>query len=1191
MPLSGYTLLSPLGAGRDGVSYLVSRPGYEEPAELRRLDRGRIDPARWPALVRGFKILAMFEHPGILRVLAVGLDSEPPEFIVQARNLPRFIDATPTGDPIEMGRSIAGALVAAHQMGLVHGGLDPWTLFGDGTPLLQIDFSGTETSPPPELLDHLQSLRETFRAPEVVRGEEPTAASDLFSLGKLIEWLTEKGSCLVSNISLPPEILRALIAEDPDVRPSAAEASRQLATLKPKIEPVSQLSFEVGGANTSAPLFEDETHFFQASERFLGDMPVSPSLPTRQPMPKSLGRFQILNRLGSGGMGDVFRALDQADGTIVALKTLKSGLVEQPNNLKRFRKEARLLARVRNPYVTRLIEVNEDRGIHYLVLEYVEGVSLDRVLLEVHHLDEATALAVAADIARALADAHRLGIVHRDIKPANVLVVGSLGESSMGSGPRVKLSDFGLARESIERESMALTQSGMIVGTPTYMAPEQCSGGKVDARSDVYSLGATLFHLVAGRPPFEAETWHGLMSQHINDTSPSLRTFRNDASEGICRVVEKALAKSPDSRYPDASALLEDLERLLRGEPTALPLHPALPEAEPGRVLAFDFEWQLESPPQALWPFVSNTDRLDRALGFAPVRYSLNVDPELGVRRFLEGTTLGRREVGEELPYEWVEGRRLGVVRQYSHGPFKWVVSVVELAPRGTGTTLTHRLRIEPRGRLVRVASKWGVGRFLKKSLERVYHRIDASVSRKTQFGPAVDPFEAPPDLDESRKERLRKRLEQLHERGLDPDVVEALGDYLAMAPAPELARIRPIALATRLGLVENSVVEACLHAANVGLLILLWDLLCPICRIPSEIKASLTALTDHGRCEACQADYVLDFSNSVELIFRSHPEIREADTNTYCAAGPAHSPHVVAQVRLQPGERLELELSLETGAYKIRGPQLAWSLNMAVRPGAVTTRFNLDLAQGPQSGTEPILATGSQILGLSNNSERPVLARVERVAAREDALTAARASSFALFRELFPAEILAPGQLVSVSNVTLLLTGLDVSDANLYRTMGDARAFEVLHEQFRIINEIVRRESGAVVKSVAEGILAAFTDPDAALRAALSLPRALVVVEVTRHLRPRILIHSGPAMAATLNDHLDYFGTTVFEAGRALDAITGGSLVLTAPVASDPQVSRRLARVKLRGNLLANSRPFGPLLAFGWDEIMAIAQ
>src|SRR5207302_10107944 len=138
-----------------------------------------------------------------------------------------------------------------------------------------------------------------------------------------------------------------------------------------------------------------------------------------------------------------------------------------------------------------------------------------------------------------------------------------------------------------------------------------------------------------------------------------------------------------------------------------------------------------------------------------------------------------------------------------------------------------------------------------------------------------------------------------------------------------EVARIRPLALARRLRLDPEQVVAACLHGTREGLLVLLWDILCPVCRIPSEVKDTLRLLREHGRCEACNLDFDLDFANSVEMIFRAHPDVRTTELATYCIGGPAHSPHVVAQVRVAPGERMQLDLELPEGAYRMRGPQL----------------------------------------------------------------------------------------------------------------------------------------------------------------------------------------------------------------------------------------------------------------------------
>src|SRR5262249_1653105 len=148
------------------------------------------------------------------------------------------------------------------------------------------------------------------------------------------------------------------------------------------------------------------------------------------------------------------------------------------------------------------------------------------------------------------------------------------------------------------------------------------------ARADVYALGATLFRLLAGRPPFEATSALALIVMHRNDPLPPLQKFNPAASEGVCRVIDKAMAKKPEARYPDAGALLEDLGGRRRGEPSSIAVHPRLPACDPARVLAYDFAWELESSPEQLWPHVSNTERLNRAVGLSAVQFTARAEDD-----------------------------------------------------------------------------------------------------------------------------------------------------------------------------------------------------------------------------------------------------------------------------------------------------------------------------------------------------------------------------------------------------------------------------------------------------------------------------------------------------------------------------------------------------------------------------------
>lgn len=1160
MQYGRYRVLALLGAGPDGTCYRAE-DDCGSAVVLHDLRAARDQADLWPALVKRLRRLQLLAHPSVLRVLQISLESEPPFVVIEAGpeqslavacadKLPRS-----PGEVMLLGRQVAAALAQAHRLAVIHGNLSPATVWlRAGEP--RLDFSALRTQATAADPD----LQRLCQAPEVSAGVL-TPAADIYALGATLRWLL--GGCTASNqlgawTNPLGHFLQDLLQEQPDERPRAEEVVGFLGNL---LATPALTCGDIGASIASPKPTVEQTMVVQSEEA----RQQLPGLPREQP--QQLGRFRLLELLGQGGMGTVYRALDLADNSQVAVKVLRPELTRSPKAFRRFQREARILAELNNPYITTLIEVNEDHGICYIALEFVAGQNLGTWLDRQGPLRERDAIALAADVARALADAHERGIVHRDVKPENILLLEQADASW-----RVKLSDFGLARHVVESESLQVTQAGTLIGTPLYMSPEQCLGKPVGPPTDVYALGATLFHALAGRPPFVAPTAMALVGMHCNEPPPSLQKLRPELGEGVCQIVAKCLAKAAEARYPNAGALLADLERLLRGEPTLIEVHPRLPPCDAQQILNYDFSWELQASPTQLWPHVSNTERLNRAFGLSPVRFSNRPLTEGGSQRFGQINTFGMTITWQEHPFEWVEARRMGVLREYSQGPFKWLLSEVELQPQsGGGTRLRHRIRILPNGLLGRTIAAVEVGVKARRGLERVYRRIDAALTGRLGQTGFVDPFEEPDSLTPRQRQRLEQTLDRLSGHGINPAVIERLGDFLALAPPQEVARIRPLALARRLGLDPEQVVAACLHGVREGLLVMLWDILCPVCRIPAEVQQTLRRLQEHGRCEACNLDFELDFANSVEMIFRAHPDLRASDLGTYCVGGPAHSPHVVAQVRLAAGERLELHLQLGEGAYRLRGPQLPFSRDFRVQPGATPHRWDLSLRRGPLPELPRCLRPGSQLFALTNDADRELLVRIERTALRDDALTAARASALALFRELFPGETLAPGKLVSVARVTLLVTALDQAE-RLYREYGDAQAFTLVHEHFRLLESRIRQESGALVKTVGDGLVATFVETTAAVRAALDLQRVLCTHEKTRQLRLRVAVHHGPAMVTTLNDHLDYFGTTVHRAMELLNLASSGHLVLSQTVAADPQVNELLGERALRGELLAES-------------------
>jgi serine/threonine-protein kinase len=264
---------------------------------------------------------------------------------------------------------------------------------------------------------------------------------------------------------------------------------------------------------------------------------------------RNLGGYRLLRRLGSGGMADVYLAEQQSLSRQVAVKVLRPETTRHAGAVERFAQEARAAAALVHGNIVQIHEVACVDGLHYLAEEYVAGPTLKDWLLVRGPLDAPQALSVLSQVGSALAKSAQAGVVHRDIKPENLLVTPA-GE--------VKVADFGLAR--VIEEDLALTQQGMTLGTPLYMSPEQAAGRPVDVRSDLYSLGATAYHLLAGQPPFTAATSLALALAHQREQPLPLAAFRPELPAGLGRIVEQLLAKSPDARCGSPVELLRAVE-------------------------------------------------------------------------------------------------------------------------------------------------------------------------------------------------------------------------------------------------------------------------------------------------------------------------------------------------------------------------------------------------------------------------------------------------------------------------------------------------------------------------------------------------------------------------------------------------------------------------------------------------------
>jgi eukaryotic-like serine/threonine-protein kinase len=266
------------------------------------------------------------------------------------------------------------------------------------------------------------------------------------------------------------------------------------------------------------------------------------------------GRYRLESKLGSGGMSTVYLASDETLERQVAVKVLHAEISDQPDQIERFRREARAVAQLSHPNVVSVIDAGQDAGHPYIVFEYIEGETLKQRIERIGRLPLDESAAYAIEVGRGLAAAHARHLVHRDVKPQNVLI---------DPEGRAKVTDFGIARS---LEAKGLTATGRVLGTTDYVAPEQAMGQAIDARSDVYSLGVLLYEMLTGEVPFRAETQVGVAMKHVNEPLPDVATRRPDVSAALAAVVEAATSKDPELRYASMAAMLRDLEGALEVE-------------------------------------------------------------------------------------------------------------------------------------------------------------------------------------------------------------------------------------------------------------------------------------------------------------------------------------------------------------------------------------------------------------------------------------------------------------------------------------------------------------------------------------------------------------------------------------------------------------------------------------------------
>ncbi|MGZ7066082.1 MAG: protein kinase domain-containing protein, partial [Candidatus Aminicenantales bacterium] len=293
-------------------------------------------------------------------------------------------------------------------------------------------------------------------------------------------------------------------------------------------------------------------------------------------------RYQIVEELGGGGMGKVYRALDTKVGEEIAVKIIKPEIAADKTTVERFKNELKIARKIVHKSVGRVYDLNEDKGTFYITMEYVRGEDLKAFIRSSGQMAVGTSLRVARQVAEGLAEAHKLGIIHRDLKPSNIMI---------DRDGNARIMDFGIARLVGAR---GMTGGNVMIGTPEYMSPEQVEGKEADPGTDLYSLGIVLFEMLTGRLPFEGETPLSVAVKQKSEPPPDPRKLNPQIPEDLGRIVLKCLEKAKDKRYRSAEEVLGDLARVEQSLPTTA--HP-LPVRKP----LTSKEITVRLPPKKIW--------------------------------------------------------------------------------------------------------------------------------------------------------------------------------------------------------------------------------------------------------------------------------------------------------------------------------------------------------------------------------------------------------------------------------------------------------------------------------------------------------------------------------------------------------------------------------------------------------------
>ena len=567
------------------------------------------------------------------------------------------------------------------------------------------------------------------------------------------------------------------------------------------------------------------------------------------------------------------------------------------------------------------------------------------------------------------------------------------------------------------------------------------------------------------------------------------------------------------------------------------------------RLVKIEETVELAHPRAVVWPLLAKTDWINRSVGLPPIKYIIEPLPEGGSKVIARAKFFSLPLVWREFPFEWTEPEFYQVHRVFLSGPLVETVMGLRLRETKTGCAIELFGHFETKNLFGAALVRHVIGpKTMRDMCALVWHVGEHLAGQQRAVMPKLS-------VTLANSAALDTGLKKLRTEKISAPLVEKLSALLTESADVELSHIRPFTVAKNWRVDRWDVLKLFLHATRAGLLNLRWEVLCPNCRATRAPRtSSLADLARTAHCDVCNIRFDAEFDKSVELKFSVNPAVRPCDEQTFCLVGPGARPHLAAQICLEPNERREWNLPMTTRNLRVRSVQVK------------------EICALPVSEVEIICApekfefkNSDVTFFIRNPNPFPVQVALESGAIDDEILTAARATNWQEFRDLFATEVISPTEQVVVGSQVVLFTDLRGSTA-MYADIGDAPAYALVRDHFKILHDAVAANHGGVVKTIGDSVMAVFSNLPEAFAAARAMHEQLGKMNLTQkvQLQLKSALHVGPCLAVNANDKLDFFGSVVNLSARLVERCEGSDLVVADEVFQREETQEFLREIRL---------------------------